>query len=204
MEEKNKTQEKKQEKIKQKPEIKEEQKQPIKLEITPGIKQEKKIESPKEEKKEEPKKPSIKKVRVYLRDVPISTKQSVALCRFIKGKNPQKVLPLLEKVLKKKMAIPMRGEIPHRSGMPKGMPRGRYPVNATNFFIKALKNLIANAKVKLLDSENLIINFAKADKASRPIRATRLAFGGKHFKRSHVLIEAEEKEIKEKPKEKKK
>lgn len=156
-------------------------------------------EKSKEEKKEkvEEKKAEAeeKKARVYVKDAPISTKHSVAICRFIKNKNPQEAIKLLEQVIEQKIAIPMKGELPHRKIKIKGQrPEGGYPKKATKVFIKALKNLIANAKVKALDPEKLYISLAKADKASRPIRATRLAFGVKRFKRTHILIEAKEKE----------
>ncbi|MEM4719664.1 MAG: 50S ribosomal protein L22 [Candidatus Pacearchaeota archaeon] len=166
------------------------------------------IKKPEEkvEKKSEVKQQGKEKIaKVYLKDVPISTKYAVEICRFIKGKNPEEAINFFRKVLKKKEAVPMRGEFPHRKNMPKGTPQGKYPLIASKIFIKALKNLIANAKVKLLDTEKIYICTAKADKASRPIKATRIAFGVKRFKRSHVLLEAKEKEnIKSKKLEEKK
>lgn len=135
-----------------------------------------------------------KKAKVYVKDAPISTKHAVALCRFIKNRNPQEAINLLGKVLERKVAVPMKGEIPHRKNMKDKRMGGRYPMKATKVFIKALKNLIANAKVKNLDPEKLFIVTAKADKASRPIKPTRIAYGVKRFKRTHILLEAEERE----------
>lgn len=141
------------------------------------------------------------KASVNGKDLPISTKQAVALCSFIRKKNPKQAITLLEQVTKKKIAVPMKGEIPHRHGMSKP---GRYPVKASQQFIKLLKSLIANATVKGLDAESLMIEKAMANKASRSIRATRLAFGRKKFKRTHILLEATEKEIKQKTEKKEK
>jgi len=43
-----------------------------------------------------------------------------------------------------KKAVPMKGEIPHR----KGIGTGRYPVKASAFFIKLLKNFIKSTAVR--------------------------------------------------------
>lgn len=136
------------------------------------------------------------------KDLPISTKKSIAICSYIKGKSPQKVLILLDKVTKKKIAIPMKGEIPHRHNMPKGKPSGRYPIKTCLYFIKLIKNLIANATIKNLDIESLIITKAIANKAATPYRGTRMAFNRKKFKRTHILLETIgiEKEIKKEKK----
>jgi large subunit ribosomal protein L22 len=165
------------------PEIKKE-------EIKQEIKTEQKVETKPEVKKVEPK---DRIARVYFKNIPISTKHSMDLCRFIKNKNPTKSIQLLEQVLNQRIALPMRGEIPHRKGKIGKNPQGRYPTKSTKYFIKALKNLIANAKVKTMDVEKLNVYLAKADFASRPVRATRLGFGPKKFKRTHFIIEAKEK-----------
>ncbi len=156
------------------------------------------------EKKQEKKK--VKIAKAVGKNLPISTKHSIAICIFIKGKNPQKALEILEKVIRAKVAVPMKGEIPHRKNMPKGKPSGRYPIKASKYFIKLLKNLIANATTKGLDADSLIISKAIANKASRPYRGTRIAYGGKHFKRTHVNLETIEikKETKKEKKQEKK
>ncbi|MCX8194193.1 MAG: 50S ribosomal protein L22 [Candidatus Pacearchaeota archaeon] len=152
------------------------------------------------EEKEEANKKEVKTMIVRGLDLPVSTKHAIAVCRFIKGKNPYEAIALLEKVIKKKIAVPMKGEIPHRKNMPKGKVAGRYPSKASKEFVKLIKNLIANASTKGINAEDIVISVAKADKASRPYRPTRIAYGRKRFKRSHVLLEAT---LKEKFKEKK-
>lgn len=150
-------------------------------------------------KKNKQKEEEIKTIKVKGLDLPISTKHAIAICNFIKGKNPNVAISLLENVIKKKIAVPMKGEIPHRRNMPKGKVAGRYPYKASKEFIKLIKNLIANANVKGINVEDIVINVAKADKASRPYRPTRMAYGRKRFKRTHILLEAKLKEkIKEK------
>ena len=117
---------------------------------------------PKEEKKadakaEPKKKPEVKKEEEKPKkteaiakgsNLPISTKHSIAICRFIRGKDIDKSLEQLEQVINKKRAIPMKGEIPHR----KGMESGRYPIKATKVFVKLLKSLAANSSVNGLEN----------------------------------------------------
>jgi len=136
----------------------------------------------------------IKKDRAYVlgKDLPVSTKQSMGICRFIKNKNPEKAILLLEQVMKKRISIPFKGEIPHRKELKGGFSGGRYPLTGSKIFIKLLKSLIANAKTNGLDTERIIITTAKANIASRPIKPTRMAYGRKKFKRSHIFIETKE------------
>ena len=133
-------------------------------------------------------KKEIVKARAVGKDLKISTKQAIAICSFIKNKNPTQAKNLLEQVIKKKLAVPMKGQIAHKKNLQK-LPSGRYPIKTSKEFIKLLNNLIANSTAKGLDAESLLIN-AKADKAPRPVKPTRMAYGRKRFKRTHVTLEA--------------
>jgi len=114
----------------------------------------------------------------------ISSKNSFAICKVLKGKTPEKAIEFLEKVLLKKAAVPMPNrEVAHKPG--KGMAGGKYPMNAVKEFILLIKQVKANANVNQID--NLIITIAKADKASRPMRR-----GGRQAKRTHVHIEVQD------------
>ena len=79
----------------------------------------------------------VKEVVVRANDASISTKHAMAICNFIKHRKIDYSIKFLEEVIKMKKAVPMKGEIPHR----KGIGTGRYPVKASAFFIKLLKNL---------------------------------------------------------------
>ena len=94
-----------------------------------------------------------------------------------------------------KRAMPMKGEIPHRKGK---IMSGRYPIKASQEFIKLLKQLSANATVNEVDLEKVKIE-CKADRASRPYRR----FGSMKFKRTHVTLKLKEK-VEKKQGEKKK
>lgn len=129
-----------------------------------------------------------KKATAKATNLPFSLKHSVALCRFIKNRNPDNAIELLSKVIKKKIAVPITGEIPHR----KGMKSGRYPVKAAGYFIKIIRNAVANASAKGMNAECLVLH-GMANKGS-----TMHHYGRKsgESKRTNIIITAEEKQIK--------
>lgn len=166
-----KVQEKKEEKVEEPKESSEEIKDDKKIE-------EKKVEKPKQKKTE---------TVVNSHSLPISTKHSVAVCKFIKNKKIENAMADLQEVINKKIAVPMKGEIPHRKGK---IMSGRYPKNAAKHFIKLLKTLTANANVNGLN--NPVISEAIANIAQRP----RGKAGRVKRKRTHVKIVAKEKSSK--------
>ncbi|HED06054.1 MAG TPA: hypothetical protein ENI61_05155 [Ignavibacteria bacterium] len=127
-------------------------------------------------------KPKIKKTKAVVNsfNLPISTKHSKAVCKFIKGKKIEKAIDDLEKVIVQKKPVPMKGEIPHQ----KGIMSGRYPKKTAQYFIKLLKNLSANAN--LHEIENPLIKDAIANIGSRPYGK----FGRVRRKRTHIKITA--------------
>ena len=156
-----------------------------------GTPKEEKEKSEKKESKEEKKEKGKRKktetiVNSY--NLPISTKYSVAICKFIKNKKIQDAIKDLEQVLVKKKAVPMKGEIPHRKG--KRMMSGRFPKKATEYFLKMLKSLSSNASTNEL--ENPIITEAVANIGARPYGR----FGRIRRKRTHLKIKAKEKKWK--------
>lgn len=161
-------------------------------EINQEIKDDTKVKPKKDDKK-------IKKTEavVYGRSLPISKKQAMAIGKFIKYKKINFAIELLEKVSKKKLAVPMKGELPHRKGKTlegKSMMSGRYPINASKEFIRLLKNLSANSNVNGLDLEKTIIFEVIPNQAPKQYHR----FGSTQFKRTHVIIKSKEKENKKK------
>ncbi len=132
--------------------------------------------------------PGRKEVVVRARDVSISTKHAMAICKFIKHKKIDYSIRFLEDVMEMKKAVPMKGEIPHR----KGIGTGRYPIKASDVFIKLLKNLKANANFHNVDASKLVIE-AKADRAPRPRKPGKYH---RKFKRTHLEIKGVMPEIK--------
>ena len=166
-------------------EIKEKEKpvkEPEKKEEKP---KEEKVKKEKTEKKSVQEKPKKTSAVVNAHNLPVSTKHSAAICKFIRNKKIESAVADLEQVLVLKKAVPMKGEIPHRKG--KGIMSGRFPKKATQNFIRLLKSLSANANHNGL--ENPIIVEAIANIGSRPYGK----FGRVRKKRTHVKIKVKEK-----------
>jgi len=149
-----------------------------------------KEETKPEDKVEEKKKPIVKKeiikkdyAVINIKNSPISTKHSMAICKFIKYKKIEDAIEYLEKVIVGKKAIPMKGEIPHRKGK---MMSGRFPKNASKEFIIFLKSLKANANANNL--EEPIISEAVANIGTRPYGR----FGRTRKKRTNITIKCRE------------
>ncbi|MBU0958936.1 MAG: hypothetical protein KKB31_03240 [Nanoarchaeota archaeon] len=119
---------------------------------------------------------------VRAKDIPISTKKSVAVCKFIVGKKISDAIRDLEQVIIFKKSVPMKGEIPHRKGK---IMSGAYPQKVVKNFIVLLKSLASNSA----DIENPIIVEAVANMGSRPYGR----FGRFRKKRTHIVIKAVEK-----------
>ena len=129
-------------------------------------------------------------------NLPISTKHSVALCRFIKRKKIKNAITDLEQVLAHKKAIPMKGEIPHRKG--KGMMSGRYHKKPTEHFIRLLQSLLSNSNANgLIDP---VVVEAVANTGARPFGK----FGRVRKKRTHLTIKAKNAKLNKKMSKKKK
>lgn len=122
------------------------------------------------------------------RDLPISFKHSVNVCKFLKGKNLDKALSYLEKATEKEKAIPFK-KYKRKQGHRKGMEIGKYPVKASREIIKILENLKNNAVDKGL-SENLKIIHAAANRA---VSKESRAMGGRS-RSTHVEFIAKEEE----------
>ena len=177
--------------VKKKEEAKKEDKKPV--EKTEKAKEENKQETvnkDKTENKKEEKKVEIKKIKktqvfVNVKNIPVSTKVAVAICKFINKKTIENAIKDLEDVSKLKKAVPMKGEIPHRKGR---IMSGRFPIKAAKEFIVLLKSLQGNAIQH--DVEEPIINEAIANKGMGVYGRA-----GRMKKRSNVKIICKEKKL---------
>ncbi|MFH1311252.1 MAG: uL22 family ribosomal protein [Nanoarchaeota archaeon] len=151
-------------------------------EISKTKEQEKKEEKTAKKEQEKPKKTEAI-INAY--NIPVSTKYSIAICKFIKNKKISDAIVDLEQVIKLRKAVPMKGEIPHRKG--KRMMSGRFPKLASENFIKILKSLSANAVYNNL--EDPIIAEAIANMGVRPYGK----FGQVRKKRTHIRLIAKSK-----------
>lgn len=132
----------------------------------------------------------INTAEVYGKSLPISTKISVEICDAIRGKELAKAKNFLSEIAEMKRPLALRKynrERPHKRG---NVAAGRYPLKASTEFLKLLGSAEANAANKGLDTNNLFINFAKADRAERRWRQGRK--GRMVMKSTHVRIILEE------------
>lgn len=140
--------------------------------------------------------------RALAKDISISAKQSIEICNFLKHRSVKEAKKVLALVIEEKTPVPYKRfkmELPHRHGP---LAAGQYPKKASQYILKLLDAVEANAQNKGLNTDALIITHMSANKASRPWHYGRKA--RRKMKRTHIEIVVEEKEKKqEKPKEKK-
>ncbi len=104
-----------------------------------------------------------KYAKSFGRDLPISLKDAVNLCRALKGMRLEDAKDYLEDIINKKRAVPYfryLDSISHR----RGIGPGKYPVKEAKYFLKILENAEANAEDKDLDTDNLYIMHIAAHK----------------------------------------
>ena len=122
--------------------------------------------------------------------LPISFKQSVEICAFVKNKNVNKAKKMLQEVTEKKRAIPFKRynwDLGHKKKIGPAM----YPEKASKEFIKLFEGVEANAQFKGLNTSNLVVTHISAHKSGKVLR-----FGRKtrrKTKRTNIEIVVEEK-----------
>ena len=119
------------------------------------------------------------------RDLGISTKAGVEICRWLRYRNLYKAKNLLQMVMDKKMAVPyfrFNTDVGHKPGI----KSGRFPFNASKEILSLLNSAEKNAVFKNLEIENLKIVHINAQKASAPTQNGR--HGGRVMKRTHVEV----------------
>lgn len=141
-----------------------------------------------EEKKVEKKTKEVPKKEVAVANgfsLRISPKQSVYVCKIIRGKSPEGAINRLQEVIDEKRPVPMAAlEVGHKKG--KGLAGGKFPKNACKAIMEIVKQAGANAVVNSI--ENPVITIAKSDRASAPYRRA-----GRKAKRTHIHIEIRDK-----------
>ncbi len=121
--------------------------------------------------------------------LPISTKTSIEICNFIRGKNLNKARRLLQDIVDMKSALPIR-RFGTDLGHKKGIGAGTYSTSSVSCFIKLLDSVKANAENKGLNIENLVISVIKANWGEHRWRYGRK--GRARMKNTHVYIKVEE------------
>ena len=96
--------------------------------------------------------------RTIGQELPVSWKDSVELCREIRGLFLEDAKEFLEDVAEKKRPIHLRNyskHAAHKRGT--GFGPGKYPVKAAKSILKVLEGVENNAEYKGLDPENMFI-----------------------------------------------
>ena len=122
--------------------------------------------------------------------LPISFKQSVEICSFIKNKSAADAKKILGNVVEKKSAIPFTRfnfDLSHK----KKIGPGRYPEKASKQFIKLIEEVEANAQFKGLNTSNLVITHISAHNSGKAWHYGRKS--RRRMKRTNVEIVIEEK-----------
>jgi large subunit ribosomal protein L22 len=97
--------------------------------------------------------------------LPISRKQAVLVCNFIRYKNLQKAKQMLEEVMQKKIAVPYT-RFGHGVAHRPGIGPGRYPITTAAEILGLLESAEANAQLKGLNTSNLVIGDLRVNRAS--------------------------------------
>ena len=135
--------------------------------------------------------------RSYGRELSVSKKYAVEICKFIRNKNLEKAKKILQDVVDLKKAIPFT-RFNKDLGHKKKIGPGKYPVKTAEQILKMFKELEANAQQKGLSTANLQIVHISAKKGSAQWRYGRKR--RRRMKRTNIEIVVEEKTPKEKKK----
>jgi large subunit ribosomal protein L22 len=119
--------------------------------------------------------------------LPISPKEALEVCSFIKHRPLERAKKILNNVLEYKQAIPFKrhnADVAHKPGI----AAGRYPQNVCREILKIIESVEANANNKGLTNE-LYITHMNAHRAPPQPRGGRVPGEGKM---AHVEIVVEE------------
>ncbi len=122
--------------------------------------------------------------------LPVSLKQSVEICRFIKNKKVADAKKMLQQVIEKKKAVPFK-RYDFDLGHKRKIGPGRYPEKASKEFIKLIELSEANAQFKGLNTSNLVIAHISAHNAGKAWHYGRQS--RRKMKRTNIELFVEEK-----------
>lgn len=128
--------------------------------------------------------------RAVGRDLRVSSKQAIEICNYLRHRKLQQAKNILQRVLEQKQAIPFRkytNGLGHRRGK---MASGRYPMKASEAFLKLLESVEANAQTKGLNTGELEIIHFCTHRATKPMHQGR--HGGREMKSSHIEVVVKE------------
>ena len=119
------------------------------------------------------------------KQLPISAKQSVVVCAYVKGKDLQKVKKMLARVMQLKQAIPF-SRYNKGAGHRPGLGPAQYPIKTAKHLLMLLESAESNAQQKGLDVNKLVISHIKSDNAGTSWRYGRQR--RRRAKRTHIEV----------------
>ena len=128
--------------------------------------------------------------RAIGKSLPISFKQSIEICNFIRNKNINYAKEVLSNVIREDQIVPFR-RFNSDMGHKKETAAGRYPKKASKEILNLISLVEANAQFKGLNTSNLMITHISSNKATSTMR-----FGRKRnrkAKRTNVEVVVREK-----------
>jgi len=132
------------------------------------------------------------------RELHISPKKSMEICRTVKGMKASQAKSFLEDVIALKKPVPFKRfkrDVPHRKG--KGIMSGRYPKNAALGILQTIEHAEHNAEYKGLDPEIMFIKHAAAHrgqiiKGRMPRAMGRATAKNKHTTNIEIILKESE------------
>ncbi len=130
----------------------------------------------------------------------VSTKQSIEVASFIRGRSTKQALELLSQVAQTQRAVPYK-RFTNGAGHKPGIGPGKFPLKTIGVFEKAVKLAIANATDKSMDVDSLKIASVVVNRGPNTPRYGRIR--GRTAKVTHIEIVVEEVEATQKKRPKK-
>ena len=118
--------------------------------------------------------------------LPVSTKKTVEVCSFVKGRELSKAIRLLEGVIAEQVAVPFHKYAKGGTGHKPGIGPGRYPKNVCTEVIKLLRQVEANARNRGLNAAGLVVSSILAKKAAKAWHFGRQR--RRQMKRTHIEV----------------
>lgn len=129
--------------------------------------------------------------KVSGRNLSISTKQSIEIANFIRGKNLSKAKDILQKVINKEVVVPFKRFNRDRGHKRGKIAAGRYPIKSSKEIFNLLNSVEKNAVYNGLNGDSIYIKSIIVNKASLPWHFGRQR--RRKMKRTHIDIVVEEK-----------
>jgi len=142
-----------------------------------------------------------KTARAMTTNANISLKYSTEICNQLKGKNVDKSIAWLTRIINHEEFLPLKrynSNVAHRKGDAKeGVKSGRYPQKTIKSFVTLIESAKSNADFKGLDDDKLMIIHAFASKGiSRMSNQSKGKIGGKARRKNATHIEVIVSEVK--------